>query len=62
MKIKELVLCASLLFCCPPAFAIGRIRNFSPGDKSFFGIFAGLFFALLAVIWVLKKIQRNRMY
>ncbi|MCX5792920.1 MAG: hypothetical protein NTY45_12010 [Elusimicrobia bacterium] len=61
MKTKKLVLCAPLLFCCLPAFAYGQMRNVTTGDKYFMGILGGLFFALLAVVWVLEKIKKNRM-
>ena len=58
---KKLIFLMSFLCCCFPAFAAGQMRNITEGDKSFFGILGGIFFGLLAVVWVLQKIKRYRM-
>lgn len=57
MKVKNLVLCASLLFWQHPVFAYSPVhfRSVSTVEKYFFGILSGLGLALFVIIKVLRK-------
>ena len=60
MKVKKLVLCASLLFWVLPAFAYTPVhfQNFAMGEKLFFGILVCLGIALFVIIKVLQKTRQ----